>query len=223
MNRRFLTGVEYEFTGVRGVERDCLHVFLDSHIARGYIAWVVPGVGITQVGVASSQPHAPRLDRFLGVVERLFDFSRAQKVGHRGGLIPCGGVVRPFASDRLMLLGDAAGMVSPLTAGGIHPALETGRAAGVAVGDFLSENGPDPAIAVRKAAPSFRYKRLLRAIAGLPVPNVALNLLFATPIVRAFAQAVFYHHRGLFSSGCWREIVVDTARAMTTAGVGNDE
>ncbi|MGZ8620941.1 MAG: NAD(P)/FAD-dependent oxidoreductase, partial [Actinomycetota bacterium] len=47
-NRRFLTGAEVELDGVRGVE-DRLHVFLDPRLAPGYIAWAVPGVGITQI------------------------------------------------------------------------------------------------------------------------------------------------------------------------------
>ena len=51
-NREFLSGVELEFEGVRDLDDDCLHVFIDTKLAPGYIAWVVPGVGITQVGLA---------------------------------------------------------------------------------------------------------------------------------------------------------------------------
>ena len=107
-----------------------------------------------------------------------------------------------------MLLGDAAGVVSPLTAGRIHLALDIGRAAGVAASDFLSDGGPDPAAVIRRIAPSFLCKRLLRALADLPVPNSLVNLLFATPLFKAMATAVFYHHRGLFSPRWWRETLL---------------
>ena len=111
INRRFLTGVEVELADVGGVE-DRLHVFLDSRLAPGYIGWVVPGVGITQVGLASSRPGRPPLDAFLGRVSTLFDLTTARRVGSRGGLIPVGGRVRPFASRDVVLVGDAAGVVS---------------------------------------------------------------------------------------------------------------
>src|SRR4029450_10195582 len=77
-NRRFLLGVEAEYEGVRGVDEELLHCFLDSRLAPGYIAWVVPGMGVTQVGLACSLPHAPRLDLFLDRIRRLFDFGSAR-------------------------------------------------------------------------------------------------------------------------------------------------
>lgn len=206
-NRLFLTGTEYDLAGVKGVDEDHLHVFLDSRLAPGYIGWVVPGVGITQVGVAARHPGQGQLDRFLEKIGGLFDFSAARQVRRRGGLIPCGGLVRPFARDRLLALGDAAGMVSPLTAGGIQPALEVGRAAGVAISDFILDGGPNPAVVVERLAPSFLYKRLLRLLADVPIPNAIIDALFATPFFRPFAQAIFYHHRGLFSARLWKELV----------------
>ena len=64
-NTEFLVGAEVEMTGVRGVDQDRLHVFLDSELAPGYIAWVVPGVGVTQIGLAVRKPHKPQLGAFL--------------------------------------------------------------------------------------------------------------------------------------------------------------
>ena len=62
-NRRLLVGLETEYEGVRGVDPDRLHVFLDSQIAPGYIAWVVPGLGVTQVGLACHELGQRSLDR----------------------------------------------------------------------------------------------------------------------------------------------------------------
>jgi flavin-dependent dehydrogenase len=206
-NARFLTGVEGEFEGVGDLDDDRLHVFLDSDLAPGYIAWVVPGLGATQVGLAARQPIVPRLGPLVKKLSKVFNFDRARLIGRRGGLIPCGGAVRPFKRDSVMLLGDAAGMVSPLTAGGIHPAMQLGRAAGIAISDYLLESGPDPARLVRGLVPSFRFKRLLRLAFDLAPPNWAFDVALGSRAMRHLAQTVFFHHRGLFSLEAWRDIL----------------
>ncbi|RIK77159.1 MAG: NAD(P)/FAD-dependent oxidoreductase [Planctomycetota bacterium] len=207
-NRKFLVGAEVELVGVRGLDEDRLHVFLDSRLARGYIAWAVPGVGVTQVGLATRGPIAGRMDALLDRLAGLFDLSRARVVARRGGLIPCGGPVLPWRTDRAMLLGDAAGMVSPLTAGGIHPAMQLGRVAGVAIANHLLDGGPDPSRAVAALAPTFACKRWLRTAFDLLPTNFLFDQLLASATFRRLAQVIFFHHRGLFSLEAWREILL---------------
>jgi digeranylgeranylglycerophospholipid reductase len=107
----------------------------------------------------------------------------------------------------VMLLGDAAGMVSPLTAGGIHPAMQLGRAAGIALSDYLLESGPDPARLIRGLAPSYRFKRLLRLVFDLAPPNWTYDLALSSRMMRHLAPTIFFHHRGLFSLEAWRDIL----------------
>jgi 2-polyprenyl-6-methoxyphenol hydroxylase-like FAD-dependent oxidoreductase len=76
INRRFLVGVEAEFVNVNGVDGDFLHVYVDSKLAPGYIAWVVPGVGQTQIGLACNANQAPQLEQFLGRLQSQFDLTR---------------------------------------------------------------------------------------------------------------------------------------------------
>ena len=207
-NRHFLLGVEAEYEGIGGLDEDRFHVFLDSVHAPGYIAWVIPGVGITQVGLAVRRPRTPDLAAFTAKLDTLFDFSRARLVGRRGGLIPCGGVLRRISDQRVLLVGDSAGMVSPLTAGGIHPAMEIGRAAGIAISDHLLEDAPDPLRAVRQVTPSFLAKRMMRlAYDTVPMPDRAWNVLFRSPLFRHVAQTIFFHHRGLLSFDAWRDLL----------------
>jgi len=59
-------------------------------------------------------------------------------------------------------VGDAAGLVSPLTGGGIHCALHFGRRAGLAICDYLCDAGPHPGVAMAWQYPSFTFKRMLR-------------------------------------------------------------
>jgi flavin-dependent dehydrogenase len=207
VNSRFLAGVEAEFEGVNGVDRDFLHVFLDSTIAPGYIAWVVPGVDVTQVGLAVSRPHRPDLDAFITRTASIFDFREAKRVGTRAGRIPVGGLLRRIGDARCLLVGDSAGMVSPLTAGGIHTAVHFGRRAGVSIADYLLDFGPQPARVLRRAAPTFACKGFLRRAWDMHLPNWALNAAFGTPLLRGAAQLAFYHHRGLFDVREWPSVI----------------
>ncbi|MEM1423196.1 MAG: NAD(P)/FAD-dependent oxidoreductase [Planctomycetota bacterium] len=206
INTRFLVGAESEFTGIRGVDEDFLHVFIDSRLAPGYIAWIVPGVGRMQVGLARTADRSPDLNAFLAQLAERFDLSRAREVSKRGGLIPVGGMVRPMAGERVMLVGDAAGMVSPLTAGGIQTALEYGRLSGVALADHLLDNGPDPARAVRSRIEPFGLKHAMRWAIDRRPPNALVDAMLRIGPVQALAQTVFFHHRGLMTRAAWRDL-----------------
>jgi geranylgeranyl reductase family protein len=198
-NRAFLAGVETEYRGVAGIDPDRLHCFVDSRLARGYIAWVIPGVdGITQVGLASRRPD--RLDlRAFEKDRRSVRFQR--RASHRPPRrpIPVGGRVQPFASKQVLLVGDAAGLVSPLTAGGIHTALESGWCAAHAIIDFLEDRDHDPALdparIAARAFPRFVAKRGLRWLADLPPPNWLYNLLLGTAPAHRVASAIYFHRR----------------------------
>ncbi len=98
------------------------------------------------------------LAAFERKVARLFDFSAARRIARRGGLIPVGGPVSPFAAPGVVLIGDAAGVVSPLSAGGIHTALESGWAAAQAIADHLREGAEAPAHALARSLPRFAHQ-----------------------------------------------------------------
>ncbi len=205
VNREFLVGVEGHYEGVRDLDPDRLHCLLDPHLAPGYLAWAFAGVRSVQVGLACRGPRRPDLDACVRRFARVFDFSRARQIEVRGGLIPVGGTVRPFAAEGILLVGDAAGLVSPLTAGGIHTALRFGRQAGIAVAGHLLDGGPPPSRAMAGLYPRFSWKKLLRKLIDLGPPARAIDLAFSSPLFRGLAQTIFFHHRGLFEPEAWRE------------------
>lgn len=96
--------------------------------------------GQAHVGVAG-YPHAMR----TGVRHLLDAFAldapgRTAPTGpieRRGGPIPVGGVLRRLACPAGLLIGDAAGAVSPLTAGGLDPCLRMSELAAAVIVEYL--------------------------------------------------------------------------------------
>src|SRR5258706_5449339 len=200
-----LFGIEHEYAGAEIAQPDKLHCFIDRRLAPGYIGWVVAGVGAVQVGLA----RRVRLDGiaatkamagFLEKIAPIFDFRRLQPVAVRAGMIPCGGVVDPSAARRVMLVGDAAGMVSPVTAGGIHAALRHGLAAGHAIADFLNGKSEDPSGGFVRSYPGFRTKQVLRFLFDHFQSDALFDLLLGTKPMRMAASLIYFHHKGVFDT-----------------------
>ncbi len=194
-NKKFLAGLEIECEPLTGVDPRFLHCFADSKIAPGYIAWVVPGAGVTQIGVAARRPAKPDLAQLLQRLKSFCDIKDIRVNQRRSGLIPVGGTLRDLGTNRVLLVGDAAGMVSPVTGGGIHTALHFGRRAAQLVSDYLSDRGPHPARALRREAPKYRAKLLMRAALDFAPPNLLINAMLMTEPVRALAQRIYFHSR----------------------------
>ncbi len=215
-NRRLLKGVEWEYEPRDG-DGDCLHCFIDPECAPGYIGWVVPGVGATQVGLALHRDRRADLRRFSEKIDGLFGLAGRRVLEKRGGVIPIGGLLRNFHADRVMLVGDAAGMVSPLTAGGIHQAYRFGKLAADAIADHLEgggdspdsrggadaggprsggprPGGPHPGEVVRRAYPNHALKRAARwGFDRLPVARALQAGLLSRNVFRRVAETVFFH------------------------------
>ncbi len=161
-NTRFLTGLEIEFEHLEAARSNVLHCFLNSRFAPGYLAWVSPGPKLTQVGLAVSHGLKPDLGAFLNATEHLFRFRDGKPVERRSGRIPCGGLVQPWAAPGVMLIGDAAGQVSPATGGGIRLAFRFGRRAAQAIADHFQSGGPAPEVVMAAEMPGFALKKLFR-------------------------------------------------------------
>ncbi|HEY2446381.1 MAG TPA: NAD(P)/FAD-dependent oxidoreductase [Rhizomicrobium sp.] len=200
-NRRFLAGAELECEPVASLDPRFLHCFADSAIAPGYIGWALAGHGMSQFGAAARLGHKPRLAALTTRVKSILGIEALSVVERRSGLIPTGGPVSPLGRGRVLLVGDAAGLVSPLTGGGIHTALHYGRRAAQLISDHLCDRGPHPLAALSAEIPRYRLKRVLRGVLDLAPPNWSIDLMLMTPPVRAVAQRIYFHRR----SGDWDE------------------
>lgn len=212
LNTKFLFGSEAEIVGATIAEPGRLHCFLDARRARGYIGWAFAGVGLVQAGVATSHARGgttPDIDEFLAAIGPRIGLSGGHVSGRRAGLIPIGGPVRPRAGDRVTLVGDAAGLVSPLTAGGIHTALESGRRLGGSLGTALARTVPADGVrlVIDPPVPGFRAKRLARACYDRVQSDRLFDLAIGNPVFAALAKLVFFHRRGLASPAAWRDLL----------------
>src|SRR5262249_45627901 len=107
---------------------------------------------------------------------------------------------------RVILIGDAAGMVSPLTAGGIFTALDFGARAADAIADHRDGRGPDPARALPLLYPKFRIKKWLRRALDLGPPNWLRSLMLGTAPMQALARLVYFHSKGLGTKAAWKDL-----------------
>jgi flavin-dependent dehydrogenase len=193
----FLLGAEAEYTGLNLGDANSFYCFLDQKLAFGYLGWVIPGVGVTQIGTAQRMPRRPDIDAFVERMKPLFDFSNASVAARRGGLIPVGGLVRPFARDNVILLGDSAGIVSPLTAGGIHTALHYGKVLGETIATYLHHGGAHPTQRLERIYPRFYFKQMMRMCYERFAPDWLLDTALTNPLFKCAASSVFFRKKKL--------------------------
>jgi digeranylgeranylglycerophospholipid reductase len=202
-NQHFLFGVEHEYAAAR-MEDDLLHCFIDRSLAPGYIGWALNGVGISQVGLARRLPPPKAgsgagqlpIGTFLRKIAGAVDIDGAAPIAVRAGMIPCGGLLPRVACAGALLVGDAAGMVSPVTAGGIHTALRHGAQAGEGVAAFMAGKRGDPAGWLVAQYPQFRAKRVLRWLFDHGQSDWLFNRLLGTPAMRRAAELIYFHRKG---------------------------
>ncbi len=200
-NQQWIVGVEDVMRGAPMTGAPCFHCFLDSALAPGYIAWVVNDGEETHVGVGGYAKRfnpVQALERFRkDVVGRMFDFSWAKQIERRGGRIPVGGVLRRIANERGLLVGDAAGAVSPLTAGGLDACMRLSDIAARVVVEYLTTN--DAKALADYSGKRFRARFVSRLwmreiISRVERPELleAACALLRLPFLRKFAEGVFF-------------------------------
>lgn len=95
-------------------------------ISRGY-GWIFPKKHHLSIGVGQFRGRTPHIRRFFHDFLSKWDL---QEEGHlkslKGSFIPVGGRIGDLVSDRILLVGDAAGLVDPLYGEGIYYALKSG-------------------------------------------------------------------------------------------------
>jgi len=128
---------------------DSYDVFLNldfSHLKNGYI-WVFPKADGKTLNVGLGTYLVAMRNSNVDFKELLIKFVKDRKISDRldnihGAMIPFGGTVDCFGKNNVLLLGDAAGLVSPLDGEGLPYALKSGIIAAESAIKFFEKEEP---------------------------------------------------------------------------------
>lgn len=144
-NRQLGFGVPRAFVQSAQLEQafegpDHVEVHLGRACASGGFAWIVPfrrgEQPSNRVGLMCESRALPRFRLFAERVRARFLHGQEAWPGPRLKILPLGPVTRTYGT-RVLVVGDAAGLVKPTTGGGIYYGLISGRLAAETLDDAL--------------------------------------------------------------------------------------
>jgi digeranylgeranylglycerophospholipid reductase len=160
------TCAQYTLTGI-DIDRAYCDFYLGKKIAPGGYVWVFPkGNDVANVGIGilaslSTPGLATKLlDKFINSHPEL---KKGEPVRFLAGAVS---VCEPYESvrDNLLLVGDAARQVDPITGGGLMASIEAGKIAGETIGKAVEKQkfDKDMLSIYEKAVEEAFYKKLKR-------------------------------------------------------------
>ena len=154
-----------------------IEVRLGRNIAPDGFAWLVPlvrqGTSHARIGLMGATRIRERFAAFADLMCERAGVSLIDLPPPRLKMLPLGPISKTFA-DRVIAVGDAAGLVKPTTGGGIHYGLLSGSLAAAVLGEALDED--------RLASRSLsRYEHLWRRRLG---QEIRIGLAFRRIVAR---------------------------------------
>jgi digeranylgeranylglycerophospholipid reductase len=126
---KFLSGIQLEAPYIPK-DPEYVEIFTGSKIAPGFFGWAVPFSGMARIGLAKDPglPARYYLEELLKhpIVSSRYGGGRTE---HVIGGIPLG-PPRKTTTDRVLLVGDAAGQVKPTSGGGVYMGAVCAKIAG---------------------------------------------------------------------------------------------
>jgi digeranylgeranylglycerophospholipid reductase len=134
--------IQYVMVNCRIPERNMIRVYLGNEVAPlGYVWVFAKNEYMANVGIGvRGRPAKPYLDRFIARHPEFFGNAKVIKEG--GGGVPVGGQVRELVKGNVVLCGDAAGQVIPITGGGIRSSMAAGSIAGEVLAQAIEAGDP---------------------------------------------------------------------------------
>jgi flavin-dependent dehydrogenase len=130
--------LEVQFDGPQTVE-----VYLGRKVAPGGFAWTVPfrrgEQPFNRIGLMCDDNAMSRFIELVASIRARYGVEGEPWAGPRMRILPLGPVARTYG-ERLLAVGDAAGLVKPTTGGGIYYGLVSGQIAAEVLDPALHEN-----------------------------------------------------------------------------------
>jgi digeranylgeranylglycerophospholipid reductase len=199
---------QYVVSGI-DFDPDAIYLHFGDEVAPGGYAWVFPkGVGTANVGlgiVALKGRGRPAREWLHGYLDTYFP--TGVRTGYTVGGVIVHPTVKRTVADGVILCGDAAHMVNPLSGGGIVNAMKAGRLAAEVATDALAANDVSAArlqrfheawmsllgedhlrfYRVKEALNKFDdgfYNRLARTVNGIPYEKRTLGRIFGAALMQ---------------------------------------
>ncbi len=193
---------------VPSVNTDTCYFYLGQEFAPGGYFWVFPkGEGIANIGLGvggmtgkKQQSAMAFLDRFMGK-----KYPNASVLTSIAGGVPCSPTLKKISAPGIMLVGDAARQVNPLSGGGIASGMIGGKIAGGIAGSAVKNNRPDEILTYDKAwhnrlgkrhetfnkikegiynFSDDKFNKIADAFNSVPVDKRTLGKLFTTALIQ---------------------------------------
>jgi flavin-dependent dehydrogenase len=168
-----------QITDVYGTDREySFYANLEGHPGYG---WIFPKKRTVNIGLGIVGSHSGGLPCKFRSFVRMLELKGMIPRGSyrspfRGALVPTGGTVPRSYSNRCLLAGDSAGMVNPLTGGGIAYSFRAGRYAAKTLGTCIDDEHFD-------SSSLSRYETVWRADFGRGMKRLLLaQKLFTSPL-----------------------------------------
>lgn len=205
-NRETIVGFEEVYHRSIPHIKPRLHCFLDAELAPGYLAWIADDGEEFHIGVggypAGFNPREALKLLKEKIGSKIIDLNNGELTETRGGRIPVGGVLSKIANRHGLLIGDAAGAVSPLTAGGLDPCMRLSTYAADVIAERIRTSDPNVLLSYSGKAFRARFVSRLWMRRAISIVKNQTLLELACAIFRGrlgskFAKHVFFG-RGSF-------------------------
>ena len=130
MPRRVVSTYQVD-SAFRMEDQESVSVYLGSRTSKGFFAWAVPTGNISRIGTGTIGSGARSYYQALSE-----HFPMDKTIGINGAPIPIS-YLRKTYRDRSVLIGDAGGIVKPLTGGGIYTGIVSAKHAARALDEAL--------------------------------------------------------------------------------------
>ncbi len=138
-NYSVIAAFQYDMVDCKLEDESTLEIFIGHKKAPAGYLWIFPkGNGTANVGIGLKGSGAKSLlDKFIKEHPTVFGSAKIER--SQAAPVPVGGEVENYVTDNMMLCGDAAGQVIPLTGAGIHTSVVAGKIAGEVAGKAAVE------------------------------------------------------------------------------------
>jgi len=116
---------------------------LDVGSPPGGYGWIFPKGDHVNIGVGGWRHIGPSLRPRLDELTRYYRYDPRALTGVRGHLLPMRRANSVLANRETALVGDAAGLLDPLTGEGVYSAVWSGQAVAPHIADFIEGRAPD--------------------------------------------------------------------------------